>query len=517
MRSQTQTAILLLISVCLMPAFSQTAIGTGTSSLSAPSTSGSGSALSVSTGSEEASRVPEGRALLAMTTADYPVTPGDVYTLSFLKGTALASQSLVVENDHRVNMGIFGVLNARGQSFSDFKRRVEDTVARAYPGSSPQLVIRSTGIFEVQVLGEVAKSGLEQIWGLTRVSTLYDSYKTSYSSERQVKIRSAAGTEKSFDLFKARRDGDLAQDPYLKPGDRIVIVNAERRINISGEVLRPGLYQLLPGEELPALIFGYAKGFTELADSSRIHITRLVSNNSSVGESIYVDGSQNGGMNGQLRDLDSVIVASRQDFRPIVTFEGAIGTGGPGAGDTADNPDVSNRVQYPFHPGTKLSTAVFAIRTQFGATSDIRNAYLRRAADGRILAVNIENILHRYDFGTDVVLEPNDVIVVPFRQLFVTVSGSVYKPGRYPYVPDRSWAYYVSLAGGYNEERNNGRKHKVYDLEGRQRSLSEFIQPEDRIIIPANSFLYNFGRVSSILTTTISIVSLTLGILQLRN
>ena len=507
--------VFLLISVCLLPGFSQTISGTVSSSPRLGSTGTTGSAGATEAVSEDLSRVPEGRALLAMTTAAYPVTPGDVYTLAYLKATTVASQSLMVENDYRVNLGVFGILNARGQSFSDFKRRVEETVARAYPGSSPQLIIRSTGVFEVQVVGEVANTGLEQVWGLVRLSSLYDLYKTAYSSEREVKVRSVDGSEVSYDLFKARRDGDLSRDPYLRPGDRVAISNAQRRISISGEVTMPGTYQLLPGEELPDLISGYAKGLTSLAEASRIRIIRLVSSDSSVGESLYVDGSKNGGLNGQLQDRDSVIVSSRQEFLPIVSFEGAVGISTPNSGESADSPDVSNRVQYPFHPGTTLSTAVLALRKQFSAISDIRNAYLRRAADGRTIPVNLENFLHRYDFRGDLVLEPNDVIIVPFRQFFVSVSGSVYSPGRYPYVPDRSWAYYVSLAGGVNEERNNGRNHKVYNLEGQQRSLSDLIQPEDRIVIPANSFLYNFGRISTILTTTISVASLALGIIQL--
>lgn len=507
--------VFLLIFVSIAPAFSQTIPRKETAVAENLSTGFSSTGAMSRSFFEELAQVPEGRALLAMTTPDYPVTPGDIYTLAFLKGTDAASQSLVVENDFRVNMGVFGSLNARGQSFIDFKRRVEETVSKGYPGSSPQLIIRSTGIFEVQVVGEVANTGLTQVWGLARLSSLYESYKTAYSSERQVKLRSADGSEQSYDLFKARRDGELSQDPYLAPGDQVVILNAQRRISISGEVILPGSYQLLPGEELPDLIFGYAKGFTDLADSSRMRIIRLVSPDSSVGESVYVDGSRNGGMNGHLQDLDSVVVSSRQEFLPIVSFEGAIGVGNPVSGESAYNPDVSNRVQHAFHPGTKLSTAVLAMRSQFSAISDVRNAYLRRATDGRIIPADLENFLHRFDFSGDIALEPNDVVIVPFRQFFVTVSGSVYSPGRYPYVPDRSWAYYVSLAGGFNEERNNGRNHKVYSLEGQQRPLSEFIQPEDRIVVPANSFLYNFGRVSSILTTTISVVSLVLGILQL--
>ncbi|OHD81217.1 MAG: hypothetical protein A3J97_09285, partial [Spirochaetes bacterium RIFOXYC1_FULL_54_7] len=695
--------------------------------------------------------------------------------LSFLKATETASQSLVVENDYRVNLGVFGMLNARGLSFIDFKSRVEETVSRGYPGSSPQVVVRSTGVFQVHLIGEVGSTGLAQAWALTRLSSVFSSYQTVFSSERNVRVRSVDGMTRQYDLFKARRDGDLSQDPCLKPGDTVTLSKADRRISISGEVKRPGTYQLLPGENLRALVDSYAEGFlpfampgyttitrrpsaespqgearivdasrgdftmsegdtvsvsareqflpvvyvegaiaigeelavqfetdrytyrpglrlsqvvrsvaeriqptadlkrafvsrkdatdtipvnlekllyaydpvddfllqaedriviprgsldvfvtgevkqstwvnvvaltrlsqvlgdlsteyssirnitirsatgeersfdlfralrygeldqdpylapgdmvmvaraerrvrisgevkrpgayqllpgeklfhlvtiyaqglTDLSDSTRVRITRMLSPDSRVGELLYVDGSTEAGLQQGLEDLDSVMIASNQEFRPTVFFEGSIGTGIPTSSSAVELLDVSNRVRYPYHPGTKLSEAVLSLRGQFTAVSDIEHAYLRRASGSMVIPVNLEDFLHRFDFSNDILLEPNDVIVVPFRQFFVTVSGSVRIPGRYPYVPDRSWAYYVGLAGGIDENTNNGRGQKIFDYLGENRSTDDPVQPEDRIFVPANSFLYNFGRVSTILSTTISVASLVIGMIQL--
>jgi protein involved in polysaccharide export with SLBB domain len=376
-------------------------------------------------------------------------------------------------------------------------------------------IVIPRGSLDVFVTGEVKQASWVNVMALTRLSQVLGDLSTDYSSIRNIKIRSAAGEERSFDLFRAQRYGELDQDPYLAPGDMVMVDRAERRVRISGEVKRPGVYQLLPGENLFHLVVVYAQGLTDLSDSARVRITRMLSTDSKVGALLYVDGSTDAGLQQGLEDLDSVVIASNQEFRPTVFFEGAVGTDVPTSGSAAELLDVSNRVRYTYHPGTRLSEAVLNLRGQFTAVSDLEHAYLRRSAGGSVIPVNLEDFLHRFDFSDDVLLEPNDVIIVPFRQFFVTVSGSVYNPGRYPYVPDRSWAYYVSLAGGLNDERNNGRGQKVYNYLGEQRALDKPIQPEDRIIIPANSFLYNFGRVSTILTTTISVASLMLGIIQL--
>lgn len=482
---------------------------------SAPSVSKPSSGAPVQDTAQAVSASPEARALLALSSPDYPVTPGDLYVLSFLKGAELASLTLVVDGEGRVNLGVFGALDGRGLVFPELKRRVEDLVARAYPGSSPLLTIRSTGVFRVLVTGEVPDSSLFPAWGLTRLSEVFAAVKTSYSSERDVEVTGPDGRARTYDLFRARRVGDFSQDPLLKPGDVVRLARAERRVNVSGEVLRPGTYHLLPGEGLRELLERYAGGLTDVADRTRIRFTRNNESAGGVGEADYLNLEEGKAYRIELRDLDAIAVGPRQAYLPAVFFEGAVGTGAPKSGEQADNPTVSNRVRYVFYPGERLSGAVLALRNSFSAVSDLPRAYLRRARDGAVLPVDLENYLHRFDFTEDPILEPNDVIVVPFRQYFVTVTGAVVQPGRYPYVPDRTYEYYLGLAGGRDEDKNNGRGYAVFDQGGRKRGLDLPIQPEDTIQVPSNSFLYIFQRVSPFVTTTVSVMTLLVSVIQL--
>ena len=56
----------------------------------------------------------EDRATLAETTADYPVTPGDQFVLSFITAMGTVSTTAMIEVDYTHNLGIFGKPNARG-------------------------------------------------------------------------------------------------------------------------------------------------------------------------------------------------------------------------------------------------------------------------------------------------------------------------------------------------------------------------------------------------------------------
>ena len=68
---------------------------------------------------------------------------------------------------------------------------------------------------------------------------------------------------------------------------------------------------------------------------------------------------------------------------------------------------------------------------------------------------DLSKFLYSTDFSSDMPLEQADVVLVPFRQFFVSVAGAVNLPARYPFVPDRTWEYYVSLAGGFNEDKDS--------------------------------------------------------------
>ena len=46
-------------------------------------------------------------------------------------------------------------------------------------------------------------------------------------------------------------------------------------------------------------------------------------------------------------------------------------------------------------------------------------------------------------------LQPSDSVYVPFSLGYVTVSGEVRNPGKFPFVEDKGAAYYINTAGGY--------------------------------------------------------------------
>ena len=93
----------------------------------------------------------------------------------------------------------------------------------------------------------------------------------------------------------------------------------------------------------------------------------------------------------------------------------------------------------------------------------LKRKHLKR--NEKIIPIDLEKILFNYDYKFEEVCQKNDELMIPFFQSFVTVSGAVLNPGRYPYIPDRTWEYYVNLAGGFNKLQNSNNKIVIKNKE----------------------------------------------------
>lgn len=471
--------------------------------------------LSSSNTSVSLSQLVQMRAAHVMVNTDYPVTPGDTYQVSYLLSTQKVNLSFYVEGDYTINLAYFGKFNVQGMTFAELKFLVENEVLNAYSDSVPSVTISSPGTFNVLLKGEVKTSVLVPAWSFDRLSTIINGKTTDYASLRNIEVLSKNGSSKFYDLYRSTRYGDLDQDPFIKSGDVVILHPYNKRIAIDGEVKRPGTYELLPEDTLEDVIYEYANGLTTFADKERITIKRITSAEHEYGESIYFDLNQSEPQTFSVNDLDRINIARKQDHQPIVYFQGAIGT--ETAGTT-----VSNKVPYPIFEGEKLSSAARSLQNQFTAVSDIENAFILRASNGDKVPVDIQNLLLKGDQINDSLLYDGDTIVIPFRQYLVYVGGQVTNPGSYPYIVNKTWEYYIGLAGGFNIDNHIGKRVRITDVYGeRHKQSSRIIEPEDVIYAPLNHPLYwlaeygdDLAVITASITSTIIMASLIKDIAQ---
>ena len=448
---------------------------------------------------------------LAMSSGNYPVTAGDVYTLAFVAGSTAVTYSIPVDSTYKIRVANLGVLDCRGLTYNQLKGQVDALVSRNYPMGGVQFVLHSPAVFLVSITGEVTVASEYKAWALTRLSAFINERLTEYASMRDISIVSADGTTKNYDLFRARRLGDFSQDPYLRPGDRVVVSRIVRKVTIDGAVERPGEYELLEGENLRELIEVYGGGLAPLADTSRIELYRQLTSENNPGEKSYLN-QKNIDDNTALLCYDSVTVFSYTDLQPIVFVEGAVTAT---ATATATALEASTRISATFIDGEDYAYFVRRNKAWFSAESDLANAYIIRGTETIPLDLNL--ILYDASYYANLAIVANDTLMIPFRQYFVSVAGSVNSPGRYPFIPDRTWEYYIGLAGGFKLTENAREKVSITDITGKRLSKRDMILPETTITAATNSPLYYFNQYAPVITTILSVIATSLSAIAVVN
>ena len=452
------------------------------------------------------------RVQIAMSNSDYMVTPGDIYVLTYAAGSSAMQYKTVVDTSYKIRVANLAVLDATGKSYISLKRQVEDLVAKNYPMSGVQFALATPAVFNVIVKGEVPQTVEQSVWALSRLSTVVEANMTAYSSIRDVVVTSANGTTKHYDLFLAKRDGDIAQNPYLRPGDVVTLRKFHKKVSISGAVRRGGTYEILEGENLKDLIDTYADGFTETADKNRITISRVLNGSDKSGSVMYLEDPVKIA-NFEVNSYDSIFVDSLTNAKPVMYMEGAVLKPNNNQDEEgAVKVEGTTRVTVSFDYDTNYVYFVKARSSWFGsAIADIQNAYIIRGEE--IIPFDISKALYDTNFTSDLIVQPDDILRVPMKQFFVSVAGSVASPGRYPYIPNKTYDYYVGLAGGFNKSMNSGKAVEIVDAEGNKLSKNSEITPETTITAETNSFLFYFNQYAPVITTILSIMSTSLSIM----
>ncbi|GHV26513.1 hypothetical protein AGMMS4952_06720 [Spirochaetia bacterium] len=444
---------------------------------------------------------------LALSSPDYRVTAGDVYTLAYAANGIPVTYTIIVDSTYRIQISNLGLINADGKTYRQLKTEAEAIVSNNYPLSGAQLILTQPASFSVYITGEVGVTAIRTTWALARLSSLLGGNLTAYSSTRDITVTSASGQSKTYDLFQARRYGDLKEDPYLRPGDIIKINRIDRVVTITGSVERPGTYQLMPGENLSELVTKYASNVTPTADPSRIELVRYVAAETDSGDKIYLS-EQDIANNYPLHHLDAITIPSIIDLIPVMFVEGAVR--GEETLETAES-NAANRITVRFNQGENYASLVQRNRGWFTAISDTRNAYLIRGEER--IPLNINPMLYDSSYRSQYFVERNDTLIIPFRQYFVTVAGAVAIPGRYPYIPDREWDYYVALAGGFVTERNTREAVTIKDVSGKTMKKTDAITPETTITAKTNAGLYYFNQYAPVFTTILGLVTTVLSVM----
>jgi protein involved in polysaccharide export with SLBB domain len=460
----------------------------------------------------------EERLKLAISSLDYPVTPGDIYQLSYRESAgALVSRQFQVDSVSTLDLGVFGKISTSNMLFNELKREVEDLISKNYTYSTPSLSIISPGVFRVAVKDETTRIQYVTAWGLSRISEVVTMASIQGVSIRDVERIFRDGNAAQYDLLKGADASPKGGDPLVRPGDIIILHQAERTVELRGEVRHPGLFELIDSEGIKDLIEVFGGGFTRRADLNRLRIIH----STNTGERIeYISLGQGYDSMPKLNDGDTVVIGDKTAIRSLVWFEGAVvappqereneATGGE-RDEAAAQLAGNGRFYHYISEGVRLSDVLEEVQASILHSADLGSVFVTIPGDAKPTVLDARPLLYRSDLSSDIVLAPNTRIFIPEYKSRISVAGAVIAPGFVPYLPGAPANYYVSLCGGFNPERNWGGALTVCDQFGHRRRKSQAIMPGDSIFVKNNNPGYNLERslpvIASVLTTVISIAT----------
>ncbi len=213
-------------------------------------------------------------------TSDLPVPNDYVISLNdelkvILSGSKKNIYNLVVGLDGTILFPELGMIQVAGESFIDVKNKLKRLVSSSYIGVELDLSLSSLAAKKINILGAVKIPGTYLVNPFTTISNAlaYSGGIEDYSSLRNITL--IRGNERfTFDLYDLLIFGDRSKDLNIKSGDTILVSPTTNHIEISGEVLRPKIYEYTEDDSFENLI-EFALGFNAYAESENITSTVL--------------------------------------------------------------------------------------------------------------------------------------------------------------------------------------------------------------------------------------------------
>ncbi len=455
--------------------------------------------------------------------ATYPLTPGDVYTLTIGTGAAPelgnTSQSVLtftlqLSQDMKLDVPYVGTIDVKGMTLPELKRKIIEGIKRSIPVQYVNFMLTSPAEFNVFIYGGVNAPGYLVVNPLDTVIDaigLAKGFKPGASYRNIELIRD--GKTESLDISKYYTEADFGANPRLKPGDEIYVPPAQIVATIQGKVAFPGTYELLPTESLATLI-RLAGGFVPGALTSRITIERI----DAQGVHHLIDVSDKEADTTKILMGDQVTVPSTTQNAEVVSIDGAI-FGKLRSGETPIIvPREPVRVDIPYFPGITLLNVLDEVGgpTPFAIAN---KGYLIEHSTGKHIPLPIDKLWKTRDPALDRRLNPGDHVVIPMETLKVFVTGAVLTPGAVPYQPDLTVEQYLLFAGGVNEKLAD--INAIYSISAggtrTKLSLTQTVSPGTAIYVSTkpllviNEHVQNFFLITGWVTTIVGVLGTVLS------
>ena len=392
--------------------------------------------------------------------ADYVIGPGDTIRLQ-LFGAENAIYSLVVNRDGVLQLPEAGPVVVTGMQFEQMRDELSRRLREQIMGVEVSITLGELRSIRVFVLGDAQTPGSYTVSGLSTIThALYLSGGiTEQGSLRNVQLKRDGRNVRSLDLYRLLLQGDTRDDLRLKPGDAVFVPPVGETVAISGEVVRPAIYELR-GESTVGEAIELAGGLLPSAFPRQDNLQRIAPD---AGRLVFdVDVTTRSGLNTAVRDGDILSVL------PVLeVMEGAVELSGhvsrPGPREYRPGMRILDVMpdSKVLRPQADLHYVLIAReqgpdRRLVLISADLAAAWAGDAAENVLLAERDEIIAFGIDPGRAERIEPLlETLRLQSRSgepsPEVRVGGRIAAEGDYPLEPGMRVSDLVRAGGGLQE------------------------------------------------------------------
>lgn len=259
---------------------------------------------------------------------------------------------------------------------------------------------------------------------------------TAFGSFREIELVRNNKLERKIDLYRLLLHGDQSDNIGLKDNDVIRIPAYKKRVELQGQVKRPGYFEVLPNESF-ASILAFGSGFTDTAYRAAVKIFQRSDRERRVEDLLAASYTTYQPQSGDVFVVSKIL----NRFQNRVRISGAV-----------FRPDV-----YQLTPGLQVADL---IRKADGLKEDAftgRGQIIRLQEDltRSILSFDIKKALAN-DAAHNYPLQREDEVLISslldLRDSFkVTIQGEIRMPGQYEYVDKLTLKDLILQAGGFTD------------------------------------------------------------------
>lgn len=375
------------------------------------------------------------------TPKNYIIGAGDQLLID-IYGYSEVNYQLEVSPEGTINVPYAGIIPVSGLSVEAATSRIKSRLNKIYSGLSSgntKLSVALGNIRSIKIIltGEITQPGTYTLPSLATVfNALYACGGPSQNgSFRKVEVIRGGKKIAVLDLYDFLLNGELKNNVNLQDQDVIHVPPYQERVQIDGEVKRPGIFEMKTGENFDDLL-RFAGGFTERAYQARIKVMRNTATERKIEDitpETFKTFSARGG--------DHFVVSEVLDrFKNRVTIGGAI-----------------------FRPGSYQLTPGLTVKQLVQEAEGLKeDAFLNRAYISRLgpdlqpqlLSINIGKIMSGSSPDVNLLREDSLMISSIFdlkEEYNVSIQGAVRLPGTFSYADGMSLQDLIIKAGGFLE------------------------------------------------------------------